>query len=129
MTQTQNGSRDSPPAPVPAKPAPKPRETSSFVTAAKRLAPHVGITMTSTGRAWLIENDRGPWPTPLNSARVLGRLIMFAVADHGMTYRQVAGVCRLRCNVTPERLMVGRGAGWWTREIARTLAAANGKRP
>jgi len=105
------------------------RHTTNFATAAKRLAPHLGITMTSTRRAWLIENDEGPWPAPLSAAQVLGRLIMFATADHGMTYRQVAGLCRLRCNVRPDRLMVGRGAGWWTREIARMLVAANGKRP
>jgi len=98
------------------------RQTSSFVTAAQRLAPHVGITMTSTGRAWTIENENGPWPS-MNVKQVLGRLIMFAVAEHGMTYREVAALCRLRSVPDPARLTVGRGAGWWMSEIARMLAA------
>lgn len=100
------------------------RYTRNFVTAAQRLAPHVGITMTSTGRAWIIESDRGPWPQPLPAPQVLGRLIMFAVTDHGMTYPEVADLIRLRCDVEPVRLTLGRGAGWWMGEIARMLTEA-----
>lgn len=97
------------------------RPTSNFTTAAQRLAPHVGITMTSAGRAWKIENDRGPWCGTMNAKEVLGRLIMFAVADHGMTYLQVADLVRLRSVPDPARLTVGPGNGWWTAEIARML--------
>lgn len=98
--------------------------TKRYTAAMKRLAEHLGYTVESTGKLWLMTTPEGkPYHAPQKSSRCLGSLISVATSPlkwqgGGMSYAEVATVCKLR--VPSRRIAPTR---WWMIEIIKMQKA------